>query len=62
MNSSSYITTGPDRPRDKSNGFYDEVGGYHCEGVGYDPPGNWCGECCHDSCATCREYTKKEGT
>lgn len=44
-----------------NNGYYDEVGGYHCEAIGYDPHGNWCGECCRGSCASCPEYTKKEG-
>lgn len=31
-------------------GFYDAVGGYHSEGIGFSPMGEWCGECCFESC------------
>lgn len=34
-------------------GYIDEVGGYHANGVGYDPKGEFCGECCRESCKGC---------
>lgn len=34
-------------------GYYDAVGGYHSEGIGYSPLGEWCGECCWESCEQC---------
>lgn len=39
-----------------SNGYYDEVGGYHCDAIGYSPNGDWCGECCRESCTSCPVY------
>lgn len=36
-----------------TTGFYDAVGGYHSEGIGFSPSGEWCGECCWESCEQC---------
>ena len=33
--------------------YYDAIGGYHSEGIGYSPLGEWCGECCWESCEQC---------
>jgi hypothetical protein len=33
--------------------FYDYIGGYHSEGEGWDPNGDYCGECGKASCADC---------
>ena len=33
--------------------FYDRLGGYHSEGEGWDPNGDYCGECGKASCADC---------
>lgn len=39
-------------------GYYDSVGGYHDSGIGYSPLGEWCGECCWESCEQC-PYARK---
>ena len=33
--------------------YYDQVGGFHDSGTGYNPNGVWCGECSRLSCRTC---------
>ena len=33
--------------------YYDRIGGYHSEGEGWDPNGNYCGECGKLSCTQC---------
>lgn len=33
--------------------FTDEVGGFHCDGVGINPLGERCGECLNSSCKNC---------
>lgn len=43
----------------EENGFYDSVGGYHSEGIGFSPSGEWCGECCFESCEQCQNYAQK---
>ena len=35
------------------DGFYDSVGGYHEAGVSYAPNGEFCGECCRQTCKGC---------
>lgn len=40
--------------------FYDEVGGYHEGGCGFDPDGDFCGECGSTSCATCEVWHRKQ--
>ena len=39
--------------------FYDEVGGYHEGGCGFDPDGEFCGECGSTSCASCGVWHDK---
>lgn len=34
-------------------GFHDAVGGYHEGGCGWDPNGQFCGECSNSTCAEC---------
>ena len=41
-------------------GFYDAVGGYHSEGIGFSPTGEWCGECCFESCEQCKNYAQNK--
>ena len=45
---------------DEDEDFKDEVGGVHGGGVGYNPQGVFCGECCKMSCKDCSnmEVTK----
>ena len=38
---------------DISEGFYDDIGGYHEAGMGWNPNGNWCGECSTVNCREC---------
>lgn len=52
------IKTVDDAPPDK--GYYDEVGGYHDEAMGYSPSGNFCGECTNESCADCSVYAAEK--
>jgi len=40
--------------------FYDAVGGYHEDGCGFDPDGDFCGECGSTSCATCEIWHRKQ--
>lgn len=37
----------------KCAGRSDEVGGFHDEGLGWSPDGNFCGECSNGTCAAC---------
>ena len=41
-----------------SNGYYDEIGGYHCESIGWSPYGVFCGECTSISCKGCDNIEK----
>lgn len=43
----------------ENSGFYDAVGGYHIDAIGYSPTGEWCGECCNSTCEDCKVHTKK---
>lgn len=43
-------------------GFYDKIGGYHAEGVGYSPKGEFCGECGWSSCEGCKYASQEERT
>lgn len=40
---------------DYPEAYYDEVGGYHECGIGWNPNGVWCGECTCLSCANCHQ-------
>lgn len=35
------------------NSWYDEIGGHHSDGCGWNPAGTFCGECSYDSCVGC---------
>lgn len=35
------------------DGYFDEVGGYHSEAIGWNPYGIWHGECTRASCNGC---------
>lgn len=37
----------------EDTGFYDDAGGYHDAGCGWDPNGNFCGECSCGDCGQC---------
>ena len=41
-------------------GFYDAIGGYHSEGIDFSPMGEWCGECCFESCEQCKNYAQNK--
>lgn len=44
-----------------ADGFsIDEVGGFHGEGVGYNPNGIFCGECSRLSCKSCVNKDSKD--
>ena len=46
---------------DEDASYYDEVGGFHSGGIGWNPNGVWCGECCNQSCSGCpSERIKKD--
>ena len=47
--------------KDKGYDYYitDEIGGVHTDGVGYDPEGNFCGECTRESCVGCGPWTER---
>lgn len=41
----------------KDESYTDSVGGIHCDGIGWNPHGVWCGECNRDTCEGCiNEY------
>lgn len=40
--------------------YFDEVGGFHSEAMGWNPNGVWCGECTKISCANCSSRNAKE--
>lgn len=40
--------------------FVDSVGGMHEGGIGWNPNGVWCGECCKDTCSGCVNEHKTE--
>lgn len=44
----------------KETGYYDEVGGFHDEAMGWNPNGVWCGECTKISCVDCPSRYAKE--
>ena len=46
--------------KEKETGYYDEVGGYHDEAIGWNPNGVWCGECTQKSCINCPSRYIKE--
>lgn len=39
---------------DDPESYYDDVGGYHSCGLGYNPNDAFCGECSKDSCRGCK--------
>lgn len=45
---------------EKETGYYDEIGGYHDEAIGWNPNGVWCGECTNASCINCPSKDIKE--
>ena len=47
---------------DDPESYYDDVGGYHSCGLGYNPNDVFCGECSKDSCVGCKskDITKAE--
>ena len=38
---------------DNQTAYYDEVGGFHWEAIGWNPKGGYCGECTSLSCKDC---------
>ena len=46
--------------KEKETGYYDEIGGYHDEAIGWNPNGVWCGECTRESCINCPSKDIKE--
>ena len=36
---------------------YDDIGGFHDSGIGYNPDGTWCGECSRLSCRGCKNVS-----
>ena len=36
-----------------NDGYFDEVGGFHSEAIGWNPHGIWHGECTRASCKGC---------
>ena len=36
--------------------FFDRIGGWHSEGEGWDPNGEYCGECGKECCAECYHW------
>lgn len=46
---------------DDPESHYDEVGGYHSCGLGYNPNDVFCGECPKETCKECKgRYTTQE--
>ena len=39
---------------------YDDIGGFHDSGMGWNPNGSWCGECSKLSCRECPNIKLKE--
>lgn len=42
--------------KDVPEAYYDELGGFHDSGIGWNPNGNWCGECTVFSCKNCPNF------
>ena len=42
------------------NAWIDEVGGYHENGVGWNPNSIYCGECNKKTCKRCQRFTLKQ--
>ena len=40
--------------------YYDDIGGFHDSGMGWNPNGNWCGECSKFNCKNCPNKTSEE--
>lgn len=40
--------------------YYDDIGGFHDAGMGWNPNGNWCGECSKSTCRECPNIKSKE--
>ena len=40
--------------------YYDDIGGFHDSGMGWNPNGNWCGECSKLNCKNCPNKTSEE--
>ena len=47
---------------DEPESYFDEVGGFHSCGLGYNPNDVFCGECSKGSCRGCKskDVTKEE--
>jgi hypothetical protein len=53
------IKTGkPVRFYNNPDEWFDEVGGYHKDGLGWSPNGNSCGECVRETCKFCPAIDK----
>lgn len=42
-----------DEDKSDNDGYFDEVGGFHCDAIGWNPLGIWHGECLRASCKGC---------
>ena len=45
---------------DEDGSYYDEVGGFHSAGIGWNPNGVWCGECTIGNCKDCPSRYSEE--
>lgn len=45
---------------DVPDAYYDDVGGFHDSGIGWNPNGVWCGECTKVSCRDCSSRDLEE--
>lgn len=44
---------------EKGYPFMDSIGGIHEDGWGWDPFGNFCGECSNVSCENCKVFFER---
>lgn len=42
-----------DKYEPDNNGYFDEVGGFHEDAMGWNPLGIWHGECTRETCKGC---------
>lgn len=40
--------------------YDDPIGGHHDSGLGWNPTGHFCGECCASTCCNCQYRELKE--
>lgn len=50
------ITAQRDCNGESEAGFYDDAGGFHRAGIGWNPLGHFCGECSCDDCGQCLRW------